>query len=110
MQTQVTLLSLKSSPALARRIREKAQALERYHSRITHCRVTVAQDEKRSAQGRPYHVTIRLGLPGRELVADHRHHVDPFLAVRDAFAGLRRQLQRSHDEEHDIATGARARP
>jgi len=110
MQTQVTLLSLKPSVALSRRIREKALALERYHPHILHCRVTVAQEEKRGTTGRPYLVTIRLGIPGRELVADHRHHVDPFLAVRDAFAGMRRQLQRSHDEEHDIATGARARP
>ena len=103
MQTQVTLLSLKTSPALARRIRDKAHALERYHSRIRYCRVNVAQDDKRRTHGRPFVVTVRLGVPGRELVASHRHHVDPYLAVRDAFAAVRRQLQRSHDEEHDIA-------
>lgn len=110
MLTQLTLLSAKPSPALARRIRSKAAALERFHPRILHCRVTVAQDSRRHVRGRPYHVTVRLGLPGRELVADRRHRLDPFVAVRDAFTGLRRQLQRSHDEEHDIAARPRARP
>lgn len=98
MQTQVTLLNVKPSPALSRRIREKAEALERYHPRILHCRVSVAQEEKRTTHARPYSVTVRVGVPGGELVASHELHVDPFLAVRDAFAAMRRQLKRSHDE------------
>ena len=90
---QVTLRNLKHSPALVRRIHSRCEALERFHPRIQHCRVSVEQEERHSAADRPFRVTLRVALPGHELVADHCHHVDPFLAVRDAFAAMRRQLK-----------------
>lgn len=90
---QVTLRNLKQSPALVRRIHARCEALDRFHPHIQHCRVSVEQEERHSAAGRPFRVTLRVALPGHELVADHCHHLDPFLAVRDVFAAMRRQLK-----------------
>jgi ribosome-associated translation inhibitor RaiA len=91
--TQVTLHNLHGSPALLRRIRAKCERLERFHPHLLYCRVSVEQEEARTRRARPYLVTLRIGIPGREIVVSHTHHVDAHLAVRDAFAAARRQLR-----------------
>ena len=90
---QITLRNVKSSPALERRIREKADGLAKFHPGLQHVRVLVEQSERHSTGARPFRVTIHAALPGRELTADHDAHVDAFLALRDAFNAMRRQLK-----------------
>jgi hypothetical protein len=41
----------------------------------------------------PFVVTLRIAVPGGEIVVDHAHHLDAHLAVRDAFAAARRRLK-----------------
>jgi hypothetical protein len=38
-------------------------------------------------------VTVRVAVPGREIVVDRSDRVDAYLAVREAFAATRRRLQ-----------------
>lgn len=91
---QITLRNVKSSPALERRIRDKCDALAKFHPGLQYCRVLVEQSERHSTGARPFTVRIHVGLPGRgELVADHDRHVDAFLALRDAFNAMRRQVK-----------------
>lgn len=91
---QITLLNVKQSHALTRRIRDKCHALEKFHPHILNCHVTVEQVEARTAlASRPFHVTLRVLVPGRELVVDHARNVDAHLAVRDTFTAMRRQLK-----------------
>jgi len=91
---QITLHNIKQSGALTRRIRVKCEGLEKFHPHIVHCRVTVEQVEARTTPGsRPFRVTLRVAVPGRELVVDHGHHVDAHIAVREAFTAMRRQLR-----------------
>jgi cold shock CspA family protein/ribosome-associated translation inhibitor RaiA len=90
---------LAASPALLARIEREAAKLERFHDRITSCRVAVIGRGHRRRQGDLYAVRLQITGPGdadvvidRNPPADHAHE-DPFVTVRDAFAAARRRLQ-----------------
>jgi cold shock CspA family protein/ribosome-associated translation inhibitor RaiA len=90
---------LAASPALRARIEREAAKLERFHDRITSCRVAVIGRGHRRRQGDLYAVRLQITGPGdtdvmidRNPPADHAHE-DAFVAVRDAFAAARRRLQ-----------------
>ncbi len=89
---------LESSPSLQQRIEREVARLERFGERITSCHVSLRGRSGNRRQGDLYHIRVRLAVPGREVVvdrnpsADHAHE-DPYVAIRDAFAAARRQLQ-----------------
>lgn len=95
----ISFKGLPSSPAVEARIRSEAAKLDRFHGRITSCRVTVEEPHRHHHQGRLFHVRIQLTVPGRQdLVvkrspSQHHAHEDPYVAIRDAFDAARRQLQ-----------------
>jgi ribosome-associated translation inhibitor RaiA len=85
------------SLALEAAVREKIAALGPLHSDALSCHVTIEPSDRRHRHGRIHRFTIRLAMPGRDLVvsrepeADHAHE-DPYVALRDAYDALRRQL------------------
>lgn len=95
---QVSFRGMDTSPAVEALIRERAAKLDRFHGRITGCRVAVEADHRHRHKGRIYHVRIDLTIPGHEIVVgrerneDHTHE-DIMVAVRDAFDAARRQLE-----------------
>lgn len=93
---QIVFHGMPRSEALEARIREGASRLEHFHGRITSCHVTVEPCGHHSRQGRRYAARIELRAPQRSnLVSSHQEAEDPFVAVRDAFDALRRQVQDS---------------
>lgn len=99
---------LESSDALRARIEREAAKLERYHDRITSCRVAVIGRAGRRRHGDLYAVRLQITTPGdgdvmidRNPPADHSHE-DAFVAVRDAFAAARRRLQERHEKLHGV--------
>ncbi|MDP1736509.1 MAG: HPF/RaiA family ribosome-associated protein [Caulobacter sp.] len=93
---------LEPSEALERRIRREAGKLERFHDRITSCRVAVIGRDRRRRHGDLYAVRLQITTPAqgdvmidRNPPADHSHE-DAFVAVRDAFNAARRRLQDHH--------------
>lgn len=98
LPTQITWRGIQSSAALETRIRELAQGLEKFSSQIVHCRVVIELPDKHSRQGRVYEVRIQVTTPGAQLIAQREHrerhsHEDPYIAVRDAFRAVQRQLE-----------------
>lgn len=96
--TQITFRHMRASPSLEAKIRTRVDHLGRFHPRIIGCRVVVDQVSRHHAQGNQFHVQIRLTLPNHELVAGneppaHQANQDPWVALRDAFDSLRRQLE-----------------
>lgn len=90
---------LTTSDALRDRIVREAAKLERFHDRISSCRVAVIGRGGRRRHGDLYAVRLQLTGPGLQEVVidrnppeDHAHE-DAFVAVRDAFAAARRRLQ-----------------
>lgn len=90
---QITVRDFPQSDALEARIREKAAKLEEFHPRITSCRVTVEESRKHHQQGRHFEVNLDVRVPGREIVVNHAHHEDAYVALREAFDAAKRQLE-----------------
>ena len=94
---QITFRHMDCSHAAAARIRERAEELDRFFDRIISCRVVVEFQHRRHQQGNLFQVHIDLTVPGREIAvardtALHAHE-DVYVAIRDAFAAARRQLE-----------------
>jgi ribosomal subunit interface protein len=95
---QVTFRHMEHSPALEAKIRERAAELEQFFPHIVGCHVVVEQESRHHQQGNQFHVRADLTLPGHELVAGrespkHQSYEDPYVALRDVFDSLRRQLE-----------------
>lgn len=90
---QITVRRMARSDALDARIRDQAAKLEEFHPNLISCRVTVEELDRRQAQGRQFQVRVDAHVPGREIAASRDHHEDVYVALRDAFAALTRQLE-----------------
>jgi ribosome-associated translation inhibitor RaiA/cold shock CspA family protein len=94
---QVVFRNMEASAAVEAKIRGRAEQLERIYARIMSCRVVV-EAHHRHHQGNLYHVRVDLKVPDAEIVAsrepaEHHAHEDVFVALRDAFDAVRRQLE-----------------
>ena len=95
---QITFRNLDRSEALEAAVRDHAQKLERFHDGIIGCRVVLEELHRHHRQGNHYHVRVDVTVHGAELVAnrepDENHgYTDVYVAVRDAFEAMRRQLE-----------------
>ncbi|BAE53146.1 hypothetical protein amb4342 [Paramagnetospirillum magneticum AMB-1] len=99
---QITFHGVDHSDAVETRIREKVAKLEHLFDRITSCRVVIEQHHKNTSnlhhKGEPFHIRLALTVPGDELVVkrdpkDSHVNEDIYVALREAFAGMERQLK-----------------
>ena len=90
---QITVRDMAHSEALDEHISAKAAKLEQYFSPITSCRVVIEAPHKHSHQGRQYVVRLDITVPGQEIVVNHEHDEDVFVALRDAFDAAKRRLE-----------------
>ena len=96
---QISFRNFPHSDAVEERIQEKVAKLETYYNRITSCRVVVESPHRHHHKGKLFHVSIVLGLPGDEIIVDrdpkkNHGHEDIYVAIRDAFEAVRRQLKK----------------
>jgi len=90
---QITIRGVEHSDALEAHIREKAGKLDEFFSHIMSCRVVVEMPHKHHQQGKNFTVRIDIGVPGNEIVVNHDHAEDVYVALRDAFDAAKRQLE-----------------
>lgn len=95
---QVTFKNMDPSPAVEAAVREHAERLDRFHQRITACRVVVEATQKRQHKGKLYGIRIDLTVPGREIAVNRvgpedQAHEDIYVAIRDAFNAATRRLE-----------------
>ncbi len=123
---QTSFHNVDHSDAVIDRIQKEADKLDQYYDRITSCRVVVEAAHHHRSHGEPFHIRIELGVPGRELVVAHEPtrrahggdeahphkrddllapHKDIYIAIRDSFRAMRRQLQ---DYVHSLRARAEA--
>jgi ribosomal subunit interface protein len=100
MQTplEIAFVDTATSPAAETRIRERVSRLERHFGAITSCHVFVAAPHQHHRKGNQFEVRIELRVPGAELAisnnpGDSSAHEDIYVAIRDAFDALERQLE-----------------
>lgn len=84
--------------AIETRVREKVARLERFHGRITSCRVTIGQPHRQHQTGALYQVSIEIEVPSGLVVVNRakphaESHADLMTALRDAFDAAQRQLE-----------------
>ena len=95
---EIRFHNVDASPAVEAAIRERMAKLEQLTNHIISCRVTVEAPHKSHQQGNLYTVRVDLRYAGGEAVANrtpsaHHAHEDVYVALRDAFRAVRRQLQ-----------------
>lgn len=98
---QIVLKKVPQPNAVREEVMKAANVLERFHSRITSCRVSVTNPDARHREGGLFDVHVVLKIPGHgELVVSRhagdqpeREHLN--VALRKAFAQARRRLQDS---------------
>lgn len=93
LPVQIHFKDMEPSDALDASAREHVRKLESFASDIMACRVTISLEQKHQHQGRPFSVRIDLSVPGHELVVNRVQHEDVYVALRDAFDKMRRQLE-----------------
>jgi len=109
---QITLRNIPHSDALEERIRHKAAKLEPLELRVTSFLVVVEAAHRHQHQGREVRVSLDLRLPGREFVVTREADEDVYVALRDAFDALRRQIdeflrvQRGETKARNVAGAA----
>lgn len=98
LPVQIVFRNMESSVAIEDRIHERVQALERFYAPLMSCRVAVELHHRHHHQGNLFHVRVDLKVPDSEIVAnrepsEHHAHEDVYVAIRDAFDAVRRQLE-----------------
>ena len=95
---QISFKNLDRSPTVEAKVRDRVEELEEFFGRIVSCRVVVEAANRRPRQGRLYHVRANVRVPGKEIVVSQdppqdQAHEDVYVAVRDCFDAVRRQLE-----------------
>ncbi len=98
---QITFRGFSHSDAVAAKIREKAEKLNKFYPHIITCRVVVESEHHNHHQGNLFHVRIDITTPQKQVVVSQEHHDNHahenlYIVIRDAFNSAKRQL-----EEHD---------
>lgn len=108
---QISFRNMDRSEDIEAQVREKVAKLEEFYDRITSCHVVIEAPHQHHRQGNQYRVRIQLAVPHKELVVDrqptqHQAAEDLRVALREAFANMRRQLEddvrqmRGHTKQH----------
>ena len=117
---EITFRGMDPSPALETAVRERAGLLEQFCSEIIGCSVVVEAPHRHHHKGNLFHLRIDVTVPDKEIVVkrspdEHQAHEDPYVALRDAFDAVRRQLEdyvrkrRGQVKAHDEAAHGRVR-
>ena len=104
---RITIRDIPHSEAIESYIRKKADKLHSQCDRIIQCSIVVEQSQKHKHQGKIYNARIDVTVPGSELAANHANDEDVYVATRDAFNAIKKQLntflakQRGSVKHHD---------
>jgi ribosomal subunit interface protein len=103
---QITFRNFDHSDAIEADVRDKVAALERQFPRLISCRVVVERPHHRHTKGDHFHVSIDAAVPGFEVFAnrnppEHDAHEDVYVAIRDAFKAVTRELRHYVDKRRD---------
>jgi hypothetical protein len=95
---EITFEGSDSSPAALELISKEIERLETPNHRITGCRVSIIAPSQKHRHGTGFQIHIWLTIPPHENIVVNHSHVDDArhehveVAIRDAFANARRQI------------------
>lgn len=97
---QITIRGIPFSLALEAHIRQRTEKLNRFYDRINSCRIVVELSQKHKHQGKLYNARIDITVPGKELVVTRKTDEDVYVAIRDSFNAIVRQLDEHSRKRH----------
>jgi len=100
LPVQITVRGFPITPAIEALTRKKVEKLEQFYGRICACRVVLDFQQKNKHQGKLFSAHIDLTVPGKELVVTRKYNEDIYIAIRDAFQALTRQLEEHSRKRH----------
>ena len=89
----IRFIGLEPSDALAAAARERAAKLELFCPGIIACHIVIELAHKHRQQGRPFGVRLDVTLPNRQLAVSRVENQDAYVALRDAFDSMKRQIE-----------------
>ena len=92
---EITFRDAPHSEAVKEHVNEKVHKLEKFSSDIISCHVVLDHENKNQQTGTLYSVHITMTLPRTELVSSHTSEENMYVAIRDAFNKVLRQLEKS---------------
>ena len=96
---QMTFENAEPSEAVSAAIEHEVERLEKYQHHITGCRVAVVAPSTKHRHGSAYRINIWVTIPPHENIvvshqpSDDRSHMHVEVAIKDAFAAVRRQIE-----------------
>ncbi len=93
MPLEITAREIETTPAIEEKIRMKADKLTQYYDRIESCQVVIETPTKHKHHGNLYNVRIEVNVPGKVLNVSKQPDEDLYVAIRDAFQAMYRQLE-----------------
>ncbi|MEJ2061064.1 MAG: HPF/RaiA family ribosome-associated protein [Gammaproteobacteria bacterium] len=98
LEPEITFRDLERSPAIEAKVLERIERLDRYYSKIMGCRVMIEARHRHQHKGKLYHVRVDVTVPGHQLISsreppERQSHEDVYVAIRDAFNAMDRQLE-----------------
>jgi ribosomal subunit interface protein len=105
--TQVLFRGLDHSPAVEDAVHKRVAKLERYSDEIQSLRVILEAPHNNHHKGKVYHVGVEALIPNHEIVVTHdqhdnQSHENIYVAVRDAFDALERQLKAVYEKHEKL--------
>lgn len=101
MQTplEIHFNNMERSEAVEAAIRTRAEKLEQFYGGITSCHVFVDAPHHHHRKGNRYEIRLEVRIPGKELAVNQKPgdvnaHEDIYVAIRDAFDAMERQLKK----------------
>lgn len=112
---EIVFRNMQPSEFVEQRVRERIDRLHRFYDRIVSCRIAIEVPHRSPHNPLLYHVRIEVSVPEKLLVVsrdpgDLMEHFDVYVAIRDAFEAMERQLEdyarkiRREVKVHDIPT------
>jgi ribosomal subunit interface protein len=93
LPVEITIRDIENTVTIDARIRRKVQKLSIFYDRIIRCRVAVNALQKNQHQGKLYNVHIEVVIPGKILIVNHPKNENLYIAIRDSFKAMERQLE-----------------
>lgn len=94
---QIVFRSIDHSDAIEEAVHKKIEKLERQFDRITSCRVALDAPHKHHNKGKLFQVAITAATPEGEVNVSADQE-DIYVAIRDAFNVMGRQLSSQHEK------------
>ena len=96
---EISFQNSEPSEEIRSEIERHAKRLEKFHGRITSCKVAVIMPQTRHRNGDLFKIDIRIAMPGRKDIyvtnthGDVPEHKHARVAIKDAFAAAQRQIE-----------------